>query len=368
MRKLFWIGSPFFAPSLQEYGWDVRIHNFEHTAIFGWKDIVSLAGGEPDVVVVADKSRPPFVLGMETFPCLTVFYCVDSHIHSWYPLYAQGFDICLMSLRDHIPRMVGKFLTAENIWWFPPFAKEEDRPLPANPKWDALFVGSVNPVTTPLRARFLSALQKEIPGVHITRGNYRELYAQAKLVLNFCEFGDLNFRVFEALGCGACLITPSVEHGQHLLFAPGEDLLEYPVPRTPSEIESPRPTESAQRPHEGARIPQESMVSGKEEMSWNCQIQALADTIRHALCDEPARQRMAAHGLATVDSAHRAHHRAHQLTDHLRALPNVSHRIATRRGNAAAIRTGALRLIYLLLAENVDVPLLQKAYLNACKS
>lgn len=86
MRKLFWIGSPFFAQALRDEGWQVHAMDFQQVAVFGWDDLVREAGWEPDVVVVADKSRPPFVLGMESFPCLTVFYCVDSHIHSWYPL------------------------------------------------------------------------------------------------------------------------------------------------------------------------------------------------------------------------------------------------------------------------------------------
>ena len=101
-RKLLWLGSPFFSGALSDCGWEVRVHNFEEIAVFAWEDLVRLAGWEPDVLVVADKSRPPFVLGMEAFPCLTLFYAVDTHIHSWYPWYAQGFDACLVTPRvDH---------------------------------------------------------------------------------------------------------------------------------------------------------------------------------------------------------------------------------------------------------------------------
>ena len=86
MRRLFWIGSPFFWQSLRETGWDeVAFCNFEEPRVLGWQDVVRQAGFVPDVVVVADKSRPPFVLGVEDFPCFTVFYSVDSHIHSWQP-------------------------------------------------------------------------------------------------------------------------------------------------------------------------------------------------------------------------------------------------------------------------------------------
>ena len=70
MQRLLWIGSPFFCQSLRSCGWqDVALHNFEDARVFCWEELVRLAGFIPDVLVVADKSRPPFVLGMERFPC-----------------------------------------------------------------------------------------------------------------------------------------------------------------------------------------------------------------------------------------------------------------------------------------------------------
>ena len=89
MRRLLWIGNPFFCRSLRQCGWDaVATHNFETPQAYGWDDLCRLAGFTPDVLVVADKSRAPFVLGVEKFPCLTIFYSVDAHIHAWQALYA----------------------------------------------------------------------------------------------------------------------------------------------------------------------------------------------------------------------------------------------------------------------------------------
>ena len=49
MKRLLWIGSPFFSDALSFCGWDaVARHNFEHAAVFGWHDLVSIAGFEPD--------------------------------------------------------------------------------------------------------------------------------------------------------------------------------------------------------------------------------------------------------------------------------------------------------------------------------
>lgn len=329
MPTVFWIGSPFFSHALPACGWKVMAHNFEHTAVFGWDDIVRLAGGPPDVVVVADKSRPPFVLGQESFPCLTVCYAVDTHIHSWLPSYAQSFDLCLVSLRDHLGFFQGHALPDARVIWSPAYARSDARP-PATPpatRWPCLFVGNVHPERTPARARFINEVRALLPELHVTRGAYAALYPQADVVLNISELGDLNFRVFEALGCGACLVTPRIGHGLETLFTDGQELVLYP------ELDAP----------------------------------AAAAAV-HALRADPARRaRIAAAGLAAVDAAHRDTHRAQSLstalTDVLNALPGDVVRL--RLAAAQRIRSTWLRPIYLLLAESLPQPELRAAYLRA---
>jgi spore maturation protein CgeB len=51
-------------------------------------------------------------------------------------------------------------------------------------------------------------LQDEIPGI----------YSRAKIVVNLPLADDLNFRTFEALSCGALLLTRRIANGQELLF------------------------------------------------------------------------------------------------------------------------------------------------------
>ena len=360
MHKLLWIGSPFFAKSLPKCGWDLRFHNFEQTTTFSWRELCQLADGPPDVLVVSDKSRPPFVLGMESFPCLTVFYAVDTHIHSYYPYYAQGFDLCLVSLKDHINLFQGQQLSESRIIHSPPFAKDEDLPpakseeetsllnsLFAEPEelWDLLFVGTVDPVITPQRQAFLSALQQKIPGLQITRGKYRELYPKAKIVLNYCELGDLNFRVFEALGCGACLLTPEVGHGFTEMFTPEQDLFTYNA----------------------------------------TSVEDVAARAAHLLEHPILRAEVAAAGLAKVNRAHRAIHRAENLTSCLLNLLPASKKTApgsygtpygasaplfrevidARLREAPQIHEKYLRFLYLLLAEKVENTSLKNAYLKA---
>ncbi len=290
---------------------------------------MQLAGFEPDVVVVADKSRPPFVLGIEKFPCFTVFYAVDTHIHSWYPYYAQVFDACLVSLKDHVSLFHGKSLKEEHVRWSPAFAKDTDTPRPEiTPHWDCLFVGTINPETTPKRQAFLKQLQ-EHTSVHCTRGNYVELYPQGKVILNHCEHGDLNFRVFEALGCGACLVTPRIEHGLTELFTHSKELFYYDI---------------------------------------NDKNTAL-DGIRWLLSHENLRKDMATCGLEAIDKGHRALHRAQSFTDFFENLSStyIQDCINKRRNNADALRNIWLKPLFLLLAEAMTQEELRTTYLQASR-
>ncbi len=290
---------------------------------------MSMAGFEPDVVLVSDKSRPPFVLGIEDFPCFTVFYAIDTHIHSWYPYYAQAFDACLVSLKDHIPLFYGKRLREKNLHWSPAFAKDTDAPRPhVQAIWDCLFVGTVDSEITPKRHMFLQELQKHIP-VHCTRGNYAELFPQGRIILNCCEHGDLNFRAFEALGCGSCLVTPHIGHGSTEIFTHDKHVFYYDM----DDIDS-----------------------------------ALAG-IKSLLQHEKRRKDMARCGLEVINTGHRAIHRAHSFIDFFEGLGNTYRQecIQSRRQTAQEIRRMWLKPLFLLLAEAVPQEYLRHAYLQASR-
>ena len=329
MQNIIWIGNPFFVNKLADCGWKkVFTHNFQNFTLFTYEDLVRLAGFTPDVVVVADKSMPPFVLGVEDFPCLTVFYAVDSHLQSWYPYYAQGFDLCLLSLKDHQSLFQGR-LKACDILWSPPFAQDAFRPKDKleTKCWDCLFVGRVNQ-TTPKRRVFLETLGKLLPGLHVVFGDFVQLFPKARVVLNYCEHGDLNFRVFEALGLGCALVTPMIANGQSDLFQDGEEMLCFD-PEKPEEA-----------------------LAGIQRL--------LNDT---ALC-----RHLEEKGLEAIDRAHRASHRAKTFTEKLQSLaPQAAEIIAQRQAEASKIRQTYLKLPYLLWANEMADPAMKASYLAAAR-
>lgn len=307
-------------------GWEMSGYaNFSEMRLFGWEDIVQLAGFTPDILVVADKSLPPFVLGMEDFPCFTVLYCVDTHIHSWLPIYAQGFDACLISLRDHIQPFVSNFMPDERVWWSPPYAQDTDQPDDDVLRiWDCLFVGSVNE-NTPGRKVFLEKLGEKISGLHITRGSYPKLFPTGKIILNYCELGDLNFRVFEAMGCGCCLLTPAVGHGLADLFTDGVCLQTY----KPNDVEDAR------------------------------------KKIQNLLNDEGRCQKMRVAAKAAIDSGHRASHRAKSLYKKLQDLGDLQEIVRKRRKKAKLLYENILKICYLQWADAIPVARIKSGYLAA---
>ncbi|WP_461211153.1 glycosyltransferase family protein [Desulfocurvus sp. DL9XJH121] len=322
MDRLCWIGNPYFCEKMRAQGWDVALLERREARMVAWDEVVAACGGAPRAVVLGDASLPPILAGVESWPCLTAFHCVDSHIHSWHPLYARAFDLCSVSLRDHLPRFREAGMPEDSLWWLPPWAPDHTGPRAVDKEWDVLFAGTVDPATTPARHAFLGELKQRLPGLHVTRGDFGDLFPRARVVLNYCEAGDLNFRVFEALGTGACLATPRVGHGQDELFPDGRDLFTYPV----------------------------------DDMD------ALAALLTRLLEHPELGERAGASGLASVDAAHRASHRARALSERLRAVP--ASRPEARRALAPALRREILRPLYLHFAEALNNAPLRAAYLN----
>ncbi|MCM0756595.1 glycosyltransferase [Desulfovibrio aminophilus] len=321
------LGGIFFSPALAELGFEVRHLPLARGEILDWDAVCRRAGLEPDLLLYLDRSTAPPLVGLESLPCLTAFWCIDSHIHSWYPTWAQGFDLCFVSLRDHLPLFRGR-LSPERVIWLPPFADHCHRPpdSPVEPEWDLLFAGTVDPETTPGRAAFLAELGRRLPGLAARRGVFSGLYPRARLGLNIAERGDLNFRVMEALACGACLLTPRVGHGQDELFRDGEHLFIY----DPKDMDG--------------------LVRLVEEL--------LAEPERAA--------RVAEAGRLAVEAAHRPIHRARTVAQTVRGL-DAAAVVAERLAHARDIRERYLKLVYLHWAEAAGNPAARAAYLTAAK-
>ena len=146
-------------------------------------------------------------------------------------------------------------------------------------------------------------------------------------MLNQCEHGDLNFRVFEAMGMGGALVTPRVGHGLEELFTDGVELALY--------------------------------AAGDADDACG--------RIRALLADPDRRKDMEKAALAAIDREHRAGHRAAAFTRHVMALcgEDPGAVIGQRRAQAAERRERCLKLPYLLWAKELPEEGMRSAYLAA---
>lgn len=324
-RTIAWIGNPFFCEQLPAHGFDVVRIPLDKAQMLTFDEVESACGGLPFAAVYGDMSTAPLLMNIEAWPCLTVFHCVDAHIHSWYHAYAQSFDLCSIALLDEIPRFKNAILAPEQLLWLPNFAFDDIQPMECKKTWDVLFVGTVNPRTTPKRYAFLEKLKGHVSGLHVTRGPFRELFPQARLVLNYCELGDLNFRVFEALATGSCLLTPNIGNGQDLFFERGKDLYTY----------------DAKHVGDVVRL------------------------IRRCLASPETCKDVAKSGLAKVNNSHRARHRAQAFSRWISSHDTTA-LIANRLKKSNDIRE-MHRLLYLHLAETLPPSRLQEDYLRMAR-
>ena len=314
-KCIAWAGNAYFASHMRNAGYRVFVMP-RNVSSLSWDDVVAKCGMSPDIFIYGDMSVTPFLKRVESFPCLTVFYAIDTHIHSWYPRYAQAFDVCCVAMRDHLPAFLGHRLCDGQVFWLPLFSKDQDRRIgdDGSKSFEVIFVGKNDPHITPGRFRLLKYLAARVP-LEVRQGSYPELYGQARLVLNISEHGDLNFRVFEALGCGACLVTPRVGHGLLDLFRDGENLFSYEM--------------------------------GDRE--------GLVRLIRAVLADEGRRKRVADNGLALVNERHRAANRSAELMALIEGV-DAGRLVAERLGKAKEIHQDYLRLLYLHFAETEASP------------
>ncbi len=234
------------------------------------------SGFSPDRVLYWDDSTVSWVSGLEQLDVPKLFYSVDvHHHHTWHPQFSATFDRVLVAQKDYVPAFYGYSPEAQ---WLPLWATQA--PFPEQPRdLNTVFVGTLNDTIHPKRREFFEAVMR-LTRVDVLQGDYRGIYARAKIVLNQVVSGDLNFRVFEALNSGALLITPRIGNGLLDLFTDGEDLVCY------------------------------------EDGNAN----DAAAKVEQYLRDETLRQKVAAQGAASVRTNHSCQARAAELIQILQSL------------------------------------------------
>lgn len=198
----------------------------------------------PELIVVkADATRRNLPRGLDRLPGTKVLLVGDTH-HFAAPLRTllaygamEEFDAVML---DHTRQHAHAFLEAgfERVYWVPAvdYALRR-RDIPPAFQSPLTFVGQVG-AFHPWRRHVLQRLTAAgLPLLAMRAEPERaaDVYASSQVTLNVSLNGDLNLRVFEALGAGGFLLTDALspDAGLERCFTPGRHLATY---RSPDEL------------------------------------------------------------------------------------------------------------------------------------
>lgn len=226
------VGSPYLDKSLTRFGhkifgadftgrYDLKLAYPVHLNKL-WDDIKS-TGFMPDLFLYLDDGNLPVIIDPYNSPCPAVYYSIDTYCNPWHVAYANGFDLILVAQKDFLSLFSDENLDAH---WFPLFYYDEfDRSCLDNKRdIDTSFVGTLGHKNNPDRAPFLKEFNSYQP-LQMLQGEYKEIFANSRIVLNQTAFSEINFRCFEVMACGAALLTENCANGMDELFIPGEHIL-----------------------------------------------------------------------------------------------------------------------------------------------
>jgi glycosyltransferase involved in cell wall biosynthesis len=181
----------------------------------------------PDLVFWNDNCRPPSVIGFETLPCPCIGFSIDQYCNPWHVPYSAAFDLMLVAQKDYLD-FFGRQAVHAQSRWFPLFCNpQRDRDLGETRDIRVGFVGTQDPPLNPERKPFLRGFREQL-SLHVASGDYVPVFNRSRIVLNQSAAGELNFRIFQAAGCGAAVLTEECGNGLHELFEPGRDIFVYP--------------------------------------------------------------------------------------------------------------------------------------------
>ena len=198
----------------------------------------------PELIVVkADASRDNLPRGLDRLPGTKVLLVGDTH-HFASPLRTllaygamESFDAVVL---DHTRQHAHAFLEAgfDRVYWIPAvdYALRR-RDIPAASERPLTFVGQIG-AFHPWRRHVLDRLVAAglpLTAMRAAPETAADIYAASQVTLNVSLNGDLNLRVFEALGAGGFLLTDALseEAGLERCFTPGRHLVTY---RSPDEL------------------------------------------------------------------------------------------------------------------------------------
>ena len=186
-------------------------------------------GFVPDCALWADNGNLPFLLDVEQMPCPSLLYSIDTFCNPWHIPFSHAFDLVLAAQKGYADLFPRSAPSRAAPAWLPLFAPAElagraDALAGSGRDVPAAFVGTLRPRNIPQRIGFLERFRALHP-LLIKEGAYLPVFARSCIVLNQTAAGEVNFRCFESMACGAALLTEASDQGLTDLFVPGTHIL-----------------------------------------------------------------------------------------------------------------------------------------------
>ncbi len=215
--------------ALQDLGCEVLALSPEESGVFNMPAELKRHGFEPDILFQRERLGPRLLLaGLEDIPAVRVFWALDPHLNAfWHAPYARLFDLVFSTQRRWMPHLgaCGAPRVRHLPWHAPdgPFVPFAER------RHLAGFVGRLGP-TRPVRTWLAELMRELLPQDFTLEDNLDfpamlDFYRHTQAVPNESITGEVNFRLFEAAGCGCVVLAQDLGPEQAELYEPGREML-----------------------------------------------------------------------------------------------------------------------------------------------
>ncbi len=217
----------FLVGAMKELG--VKVYRWIPDGMEPLCDVLSRLPEKPNFIHINED------LGRRYFPPdvpsddlpLVSFYAIDIHLNFfWHKEVAYLVDVFFSSQRSYVERLKALNPQVYHLPWA--IRKEVFYDDGRNRDIDISFVGVVDEYRKK-RRNIIEAVKKHF-NLEVFNGltweEMAEIYRRSKIVLNESIAGEVNFRYFEAMACGALLLTEDIKELYHL-FIPNIHLVTY---------------------------------------------------------------------------------------------------------------------------------------------
>lgn len=174
------------------------------------------AGWKPDLFVWIDSNTGFLPVSLQNLQCPAICFVYDENNFSWKLDYAKLYNHIFV-LQNHQLKDF-EFFNAE---WLPSASEPQIyNKIYVEKTFDISFIGQTTPQFYPERRKFLQKIIDQGFDLHIENNILQEMsliYNRSKIIINCSLNGELNNRIFEAMGSGSLLLTDRVTSKSGLL-------------------------------------------------------------------------------------------------------------------------------------------------------